>query len=196
MTRFFAILLAAGSLCACVRAGERAPDDDILPGHEWSSLDAARELDQQGVRSFRDGHYADAVNYFRAARGLGGPSTELWNIARCEERLDDGEAASAALDEYLAQADLSPLDRAEGERESKTLRTRSSTLTVTTTPPGASIAIDAQPETRSTPSSLEVSAGLHTVTIRHPGFLPQTQSIEARFGRAIIVALYLVRSDK
>src|ERR1700744_293062 len=62
-------------------------------GAPHPTVDAARELDQQGVRSFRAGRYADAIDYFRAAYRLGGPSSELWNIVRCREGMDDAEGA-------------------------------------------------------------------------------------------------------
>ena len=80
-------------------------------------LEAARELDQQGVRAFRDARFADAIRFFRSAYRLGGPSSELWNIARSRERMDDAEAASTAIVQYLAQPDLGAQDRADAERE-------------------------------------------------------------------------------
>src|ERR1017187_9325393 len=80
-------------------------------------LDRARALDQQGVRAFREGRYNDAIRYFEEALKLGGPSSELWNIARCQVKLDDPETASSSLERYLARTDLSPDDRAGAKRE-------------------------------------------------------------------------------
>ena len=160
------------------------------------NLDAARELDQQGVRAFREARYEDAIRDFHAARDLGGPPSELWNIARSEERVDDAERAVQVLDEYLAAPDLTPADRAEAEREKKLLATRPSTLTITTTPPGAQVTLDGQRAARTTPLSLEIANGPHTVDVRLPGYVPWTQPVEARFGRTVVVALYLARADK
>src|SRR5450432_1207638 len=109
------------------------------------SVDAARELDQQGVRAYRAGRYTDAIGYFRAAHQLGGPSSELWNIVRCREGMDDAEGAAAAIDDYLTLPDVAPQDRTDAGREAQALRARPSTLTVTTTPPGASVSIDGKP---------------------------------------------------
>jgi hypothetical protein len=197
MTRVFVIAMVASSACGCAQTSVR-PGDDALLGRDrsWSSLDAARELDQQGVRSFRQERYEDAILYFRAARDLGGPSSELWNIARCEERVDEGERASQALEEYLTQGDLLPADRAEAEHEKQALASRPSTLTVTTTPPGAAVAIDGLGAPRATPLSIEVAQGAHVLDVRRAGYASRTQPFDARFGRAVIVALYLPRADK
>ena len=105
---FLAALAALVPACRGAAAPPPAQVDDPLRASEprGPNLDAARELDQQGVRAFREGRYQDAIRDFRAARDLGGPSSELWNIARCDERVDDAERAVQALDEYMAAPDL------------------------------------------------------------------------------------------
>jgi hypothetical protein len=183
---------------ACTPAGARGPtgDDPATPARAKPNLEAARELDQQGVRAFRDGHFEDSIRYFRAAYRLGGPPSELWNIARCHERLDDAEGAAKAIEEYLAQRGLSPQDRAEAERDAAALRARPSTLTVTTRPAGATVTIDGNRIVGPTPVSVEVRAGSHTIAVQRDGYAGETQPFEARFGRAVIVSLDLPRADK
>jgi len=191
-----ALLLVA----SCVpRYGEGAVDtahDAPLSAAAHVSVDAARELDQQGVRSYRAGRYTDAIAYFRAAYQLGGPSSELWNIVRCREGMDDAEGAAAAIDDYLAVSGLLAQDRADAAREAQALRTRPSTLTVTTTPPGASVSVDGKALVGSTPLSVEIHAGSHTIALQRAGYLPAAQSLEAHFGRAVIVTLDLERAAK
>src|ERR1019366_5558773 len=109
-----ALLAPAGG----ARAGAREPGvDDVGASARRSkpNLEAARELDQQGVRAFRDGRFSDAIRYFLSAYRLGGPSSELWNVARSRERMDDAETAAGAIEQYLAQRDLTSQDRAEAE---------------------------------------------------------------------------------
>jgi hypothetical protein len=159
-------------------------------------VEAARELDQNGVRSFRAGRYTDAIAYFRAAYQLGGPSSELWNIVRCREGMDDVEGAATAIDDYLAAKDLLPADRADAVREAQALRARASTLTITTTPSGASVSVDGRAVAGATPLSTDLRAGQHTIAVRHEGYLTGTQAVEARFGRAVIVTLDLERAAK
>jgi PEGA domain len=198
MVRLLAIGLLATA--ACGPTGTRAhtaEDDDatqIVRAHP--NIEAARELDQEGVRAFREARLGDAIRYFRAAYRMGGPSSELWNVARSRERLDDAEGAAAAIDEYLAQRDLSPGDRAEAERELRGLRARPSTLTVTTTPPGAVVTLDGSRTVGPTPLSVEISPGSHTIAVRRDGYTSETRPLEARFGRAVIVSLDLERGAK
>jgi hypothetical protein len=181
------------------RNGDGAVDtvhDATTPTGVRASVDAARELDQQGVRSYRAGRYTDAIAYFRAAYQLGGPSSELWNIVRCREGMDDAEGAAAAINDYLALPDLLAQDRADAAREALALRTRPSMLTVTTTPPGASVTIDGKALSGSTPLSAEIHAGSHTIAIQRAGYVPTAQTVEAHFGRAVIVTLDLEHAAK
>jgi hypothetical protein len=190
--RLSAIALTATISCALppsLGGADSEPDVRARP-----NLDAARELDQEGVRAFRENRYSDAIRYFRAAYRLGGPSSELWNLARSQERLDDPESAVASIEEYLALHDLSPEDRTEAEHELHALRTRPSMLTIATTPPGATVIVDGKQTLGPTPLSLELSAGSHTVTIRMGGFVEAKRSLDARLGRAVIVALDLERA--
>lgn len=187
-------LLGAASCAqnqARARSGEEGSSERGKP-----SVESARELDQAGVRIFKEGRYADAIRYFRAAYRMGGPSSELWNIARCRERLDDAEGAVEAIDEYLAQRDLSPGDRAEAERESRGLQARPSLVTITTTPPGAAVTIDGKPVGDRTPLTVELSPGAHTLALRHDGYAAESRPLEARFGRAVIVSLDLATQGK
>jgi hypothetical protein len=157
---------------------------------------AARELDREGVHSFREERYADAILYFQTAYRMGGPSSELWNIARAREKVDDFEGADAAIRDYLQQHDLSPQDRSEADREARALRARPSPLTVTTIPAGAVLVIDGKQAAASTPATVEIASGVHSISVRHEGYLVQTRELEASYGRAVIVSLDLVRATK
>jgi hypothetical protein len=194
--RLLAIALLAATACGPGSLYGRAGQDEERDLRAHPNVDAARELDQQGVHCFREGRYGDAIRYFRAAYRMGGPSSELWNIARSHERLDDAEAAARAIDEYLAQRDLSPPDRAEAEREGRALRERSSMVTVTTTPAGAAVTLDGKPTAEPTPVSIEVRPGPHTISVRRDGYATEVRPLEARFGRAVIVSLDLGRADR
>jgi Tfp pilus assembly protein PilF len=99
----------------------------------------ARALNQQGVRAYLEGRYGDALRYFEAALRFGGPPSELWNIARCQQRLDDAESAAATLARYLEVASLTADERAEAKRELAEIQGRPSRLTVVSAPHGAQI---------------------------------------------------------
>jgi hypothetical protein len=191
------LAVALLATAACVPVSSRPaelPGDHAPARHGHTDLDAARELDQEGVRAFREARFADAIRYFVASYRMGGPSSELWNVARCRERMDDPEGAANALEQYLAQRDLTAQDRTEAEREAATLRARPSVLTVTTIPAGAVVTLDGRQTAGPTPVSLEIRAGSHTLVVRRDGFATQMRPLEARFGRAVIVSLELARA--
>ena len=189
-------LLAAASCAAPDWAGRHADQDgkDTLLDSK-PNIEAAREMDQEGVRAFQEGRYADSTRYFRAAYRLGAPPSELWNMARSLERLDDPAGAAGAIEAYLARrGQLSPQDRADAERELQALRARPSPLTVTTVPAGAAVSLDAGRALGSTPLTIDIPAGSHTIGVRREGYVATTRSLEARFGRAVIVSLDLARA--
>jgi hypothetical protein len=188
--------IVAGALSGCVPREGQASGASAASPTLRPSVDAARELDQEGVRSYRSGRYKDAIEYFRGAYQLGGPSSELWNIVRCREGLDDAEGAAAAIDDYLSAKDVSPQDRADAAREAQGLRSRPSNLTVTTSPSGASVSVDSKPAVGPTPLTIEVHAGSHTVVVRREGYSPAARYVDARFGRAVIVSVDLDRAAK
>jgi PEGA domain-containing protein len=192
--RFAVLALLAAT--ACVQSAGRQADLGAEDGARRRNPDveAARELDQEGIRAFRESRWADALRYFRASYRLGGPPSEVWNMARCRERLDDPEGAATAIDQYLASKDLAPQDRAEGERELQALRSRPSTLTVTTRPSGAIVTVDGRQTMGPTPVSVEIPPGSHTIAVHRDGFATETRPLEARFGRAVIVSLELARA--
>jgi hypothetical protein len=158
-------------------------------------LDAARELDRHGVVAFESGRYRDAMRLFKEARRLGGPPSELWNVARCHEKLDEAEEAAAVIDEYLKET-LTPEDRAEAQRERDRLAKRPSVLTAVTVPAGAAVLVDGQPAYGYTPLASEIAAGSHNVTFKRQGYEPKSVTVEAKFGRAVIVEIELVKAGK
>jgi PEGA domain len=194
--RLAPVIAFLGAVACAHPASPGDLDTASARGRDHPNLEAARAFDQSGVASFRDGHYADAIRYFRASYRMGGPSSELWNLARCRERLDDAEGAARAIDEYLAQRDLAPADRAEAERELRSLRARPSLLTVATSPAGAVATLDSRQVLGTTPVSAEVPPGSHTLSIRRDGYAAVTHPFEARYGHAVIVSLDLAQAGK
>jgi outer membrane receptor for ferrienterochelin and colicins len=192
--RLAVLALLATAACAQLGArGAESPDDDASDHRGKPDLDAARELDQQGVSAFREGRFSDAIRYFRSAYHLGGPSSELWNVARSRERMDDAETAAAAIEQYLWRGDLSAPDRAEAERELQALRSRPSVLTVITDPPGALVTVDGRQTSGPTPVSQDIHPGPHTLVVHRDGYASESRAIESRFGRAVILRLDLAR---
>jgi hypothetical protein len=163
------------------------------PAAASDDLERARLLDQQGVRAYKEERYNDAIRFFDEAFRIGGPPSELWNIAKCHLRLDDPEDASKEIEKYLGQSGLSAEDRAEAAQQLREIEHRHSTVTVASSPSGATVYLDGR---RSgavgvTPATLDVPPGSHTVTVEHPGYEAYEKSIEVKFGRAALVDAHL-----
>src|SRR5277367_3097292 len=105
-------------------------------------LARARVLDQQGVRAYREERYNDAISFFEEARKLGGPPSEIWNIAKCHVHMDEPEEGAKFIEEYLDQKGLSAADRAEAEQQLREIQHRHSTLTVSSSPAGATVYLE------------------------------------------------------
>jgi tetratricopeptide (TPR) repeat protein len=166
-----------------------ASSGPAAPAPVEDELARARVLDKEGAKAYAEGHYHDAIRYFEEAYRLGGPSFELWNIARCHLRLDQPDRASELLERYLATPQLPPEDRDEAAQQLEALRRLPSTLTVASLPAGATLTVDgrAPAEGKKTPMSLPVAAGTHVVVLTHPAYATYTRTVEARYGRAIIL---------
>ena len=157
-------------------------------------LSRARVLDQQGAKAYGDGRYNDAIRYFEESLRLGGPPFELWNIAKCYLRLDQPEQAAEMLEKYLATSSLPPDDRQEATEQLEALRRRTSSVTIASSPTGASVTLDGRipPEgTGKTPTSFTVQPGQHTITISAQKRAVYTQTFDARYGRAVILDVQL-----
>ena len=160
-------------------------------------LARARALDKEGVKAFGEGRYNDAIRYFEEAHRLGGPPFELWNIAKCHLRLDQPEQAAAMLERYLETPNLPADDRREASEQLDELRARPSTLTVSSSPTGATVTLDGNPvEEGKTPVSVTIPPGRHRVTVALDGHVPFAREFEARYGRAIIVDAPLASDNR
>ena len=154
-------------------------------------------LDGEGVIAFQEGRYNDAIRFFEEAYRLGGPPFELWNIAKCLLRLDQPEQAAEMLERYLATKDLPPNDRKEASEQLEELRRRPSTLTVSSSPAGATVIVDGKAiESGKTPLSTTVPPGTHTVSVQLESHAPYTRQVEARYGRAVIIDAPLGSGDQ
>ena len=176
-----------GAAVATVRAGGALAGPD---------LDAARELDRQGVAAFQAGHFENALAFFGESRRLGGPPSEIWNSARCLENLDRTEDALHAIETYLSQRGVLGEDRALAEREVEKLQTLPAPVTILSTPGGASVALDGEPLTGVTPLSVDVPPGAHTVLLRRSGYDAHAIAIVARPGTIVLVEFELVKTRK
>ncbi|HSO39743.1 MAG TPA: PEGA domain-containing protein, partial [Labilithrix sp.] len=198
--RPLALVLLSVALLAAPRVAraQRTTPGSAPPPARTEDLARARSLDQQGARAYGDGRYNDAIRYFEESHRLGGPPFELWNIAKCHAKLDQPDQAAEMLERYLATPTLPTEDREEATQQLEALRRRPSTLTLASTPAGATVLLDGKPVEGSarTPTSFQVSPGAHTIALSAPDHATHIQTVEARYGRAIILDVPLGKARR
>jgi len=136
---------------------------------------------KQGVELYRQGKWGEAVEEFETAYRLKPHGVVRFNIAQCYEKL--GQVAQAlksyhlylrevpqAEDRAAVEASISTLERSLSERGLQQ-------LLVFSEPPGAELAVDAQPQGR-TPWSGELPLGSHRLTLAQPGFDGVSQEVQ------------------
>ncbi len=161
-----------------------------LASAQDDALARARFLDQQGVRAFGEGRFRDAATLFNESYRAGGPPTELWNVARCQLKLDDPDAARKILEVYLDRKDLSAEDRAEGKRLLDEIENKTSTFVVASTPAGATVTLDGR-VIGTTPVSSVLQPGAHEIRIAREGVGSTTKRVQAHDGRAVVISVEL-----
>lgn len=152
-----------------------------------TDLARARSLDKEGAKAYGEGRYRDAIRFFDEAFRAGGPAFELWNIAKCHVRLDEPDHAADFLERYLATPNVPKADREEVKQQLEVLRKRSSQLTVTSTPTGAFVTVDGKATDTTTPVTMTVGPGPHTVVVSPRDGVPLTKEVDSRYGRPLTV---------
>lgn len=181
------VFVATTSLLALSTASPAWPKSPILDYSRTQPPDLvrARELDAQGVRAYREGRPREALLLFTEAYRLGGPSLELWNVARCHQRLDEGDDAAEVLTRYLDADDLLAGDRFQATRELAELRRKPSTVIVDSAVTGAPVFVDGR-RAGVAPVAFEVAAGRHVIRVEAGGRSRDVE-VEARYGRPIVL---------
>jgi hypothetical protein len=157
---------------------------------------------ERGLELYQASQYADAAREFEAAHALLAAPENLFNLARCYERLGDLPRAIAMFEQYV-QADLPPDRRARGQAELERLRAAVGgaapqpapgaevDLVVVSEPAGAEVLIDGRPQPQRTPAVVRVSPGAHVVEARLEGHADARQDVQILAGTASRVELAL-----
>jgi hypothetical protein len=147
---------------------------------------------QRAVALYGEADYRAALVEFRRAYALSPNAAVLYNVGEAEYQLQDYAGALVTFERFLSES--SPLDSHHAEVESnvETLRSRVGRLTITTSPPGADIAVDDQVVGK-TPldRSVLVSIGHRKVVTSMPGRLPVTRYVDVAAEDNVAVALQL-----
>ena len=141
--------------------------------------EAARRF-EEGTRLYTAGSYRAAIDEFEAANAIEPAPANLFNIARCYEKLAELRTALQHYERYLE--DPNAPDRALVERRVAELRALPVELFVATAPAGARLWVDGRgdPETERTPSVVRLRPGRHLVRVERDGYRPAERSVDLR----------------
>jgi hypothetical protein len=139
--------------------------------------EAARHF-EEGARLYAAGEYREAIDEFEAAHAIVPAPANLFNLARCYEKLGEFRVALDNYQRYLE--DPAAPDRVLVQRRLADLRAMPVDLFVSTAPAGARIVVDGrgEPEPERTPSVVRLRPGRHRVHVERDGYLPAERTVE------------------
>src|SRR6187549_2136055 len=190
---FCALSLAAVTLVyhRNAEADADAPSDEAATEQRRA---AAKSKYQQGAEAYSAGRFKDAVDLFLAADQLSPSAPLSFNIARAYEKLADDAGALRWYRDYLRRnpdasnaATVRPLIAALAE----SLRKKGvQQLTVITSPPGATLAVDDQ-AVGVTPWTGELSPGAHHLQLNLRGYADSETNLSLAADQPLDVSVRL-----
>jgi len=176
------VLACALSMSAAVKA---APEG--APSPERTK---ARSLFAQGEKLLKAGDAQGAQHAFEEAYRTMPNAVVLLKVADCQSKQGDVQGAVASLEKYLAERANAP-GRASVEERVAEMRRTPGTVTLKSTPAGASIWVDGQDSALVTPSDVEVPPGEHRFTLKLPPYQSAERSAVIDFGSRATIELTL-----
>jgi hypothetical protein len=170
----------------------------ITPASAQRAADEAQREFRLGYEALQAGDCPEALVHYRRSLELSPRPRTLFNMAACEEEL--GLAADAWRNYHafldLAEArDAKIVIKAEA-RIAALRRTLRGKLAVDSSPAGASVIVDGEPEVRGvTPLTLALEPGAHTIRLTMAGASPVERTIEIIPDQAETLAVDLAVSS-
>jgi hypothetical protein len=179
-----ALLLGAGPKPA-------APAADAA---EQGDVKKAKELFQSGQKLYKQARYAEAIAKFEEAYLVRPHPVIYFNIGKCQEQLGETAKALRAYRDYLRLApdakDKETVSDAIANLERRLREKGMQQLMVFADPPNARIAVDGK-ELGSSPASVELVAGNHTLTVTADGYEKVERSFVMQTTRATEMTISL-----
>jgi tetratricopeptide (TPR) repeat protein len=145
-----------------------------------AALDAAARHFEEGSRLYAAGSYRDAIDEFEAAHAIAPAPANLFNLARCYEKLAELRIALEHYQRYLE--DQEAPERQLVERRIADLRAMPVDLFVSTAPSDARVLVDGmgEAEPERTPSVVRLRPGRHVVRVERDGHLTAERFVDLR----------------
>ena len=193
------VALGVASWLLCTQHAAFADEPASAPSTTEGPRELAKARYEQGVEAYRGDRYADAVRLFLEADAISPSAALSYNIARAYEKLSDDAQTLRWYRNYLR---LSP--RANNALEvqgyvralSQALAKKGiQQLTVLSTPPGATVAIDGSP-LGVTPLTVELRPGAHAALLSMRGYSEAPSNFNLPADVPLDLAVTLSRAPK
>jgi hypothetical protein len=149
----------------------------------------ARTRYANGTAAFQKGDFAVALVEFQAAYDAKPHPTVLKSIAESQVSTGDILGGIATLERFLEAPEAT--GKTEVQARLDEIKAMLATLEVTSEPPGAAISLDGRPTGLTTPASIQVGPGPHTLVFDLAGYQSLTRDVTAAKGDMSLVAVSL-----
>lgn len=161
---------------------------------ESGEVKKAKDLFQSGQKLYKQARYAEAISKFEEAYLVRPHPVIYFNIGKCWEQLGETAKALRAYRDYLRLApdakDKETVSDAIANLERRLREKGMQQLMVFADPPTARIAVDGK-DLGSSPASVELIAGNHTLTVTAEGFEKVERSFVMQTTRATEMTISL-----
>jgi hypothetical protein len=149
---------------------------------------------ENGVKLFADHNFSAAVVEFQAAYEARPGPNPLVNVALCDKEMFRYPQAIAALETALGKHGdaMDPADRRAAEDAIKEMRALLGTVTVSVSPPGATLLVDEDElPAGAAAQPIPLGPGTHKIAARAPGYAPaeQTVTVRSKLDQTVTLAL-------
>lgn len=161
---------------------------------ETGDVAKAKELFQWGQKLYKQARYAEAIAKFEEAYAVRPHPVIYFNIGKCNEQLGETAKALRNYRDYLRLApdakDRETVTDAIANLERRLREKGQQQLMVFADPPSARISVDGK-ELGSSPASVELVAGNHTLTVQADGYEKVERSFVMQTTRATEMTITL-----
>jgi hypothetical protein len=186
-----ALLIA---LLVAAPAPKAKPAAEPAPAADEGDVKKAKDLFQWGQKLYKQARYAEAIAKFEEAYAVRPHPVIYFNIGKCNEQLGETAKALRSYRDYLRLApdakDKETVSDAIANLERRLREKGMQQLMVFADPPSARISVDGK-ELGSSPASVELIAGNHTLTVAAEGFEKVERSFVMQTTRATEMTISL-----
>lgn len=173
---------------------KKAPAPAPAPAQEDATVKKAKDLFQWAQKLYKQARYAEAISRFEEAYSVRPHPVIYFNIGKCYEQLGETAKALRAYRDYLRllpdAKDRETVNDAIANLERRLREKGQQQLMVFADPPSARISVDGK-ELGSSPASVELVAGNHTLLVQADGYERVERSFVMQVTRATEMTITL-----